>query len=49
MNPQAVSSALSNLPYIAVGAVVFVLVALGILTFSTRDFSVDMKKEPLIV
>ena len=30
MNPQAVSSALSNLLYIAVGAVVFVLVALGI-------------------
>jgi len=49
MNPQAVSSALSNLPYIAVGAVVFVLVALGILVFSTRGFSVDSKKEPLIV
>jgi hypothetical protein len=30
MNPQAVSFALSNLLYIAVGAVVFVLVALGI-------------------
>jgi hypothetical protein len=49
MNPQAVSSALSNLLYIAVGAVVFVLVALGILVFSTRGFSVDSKKEPLIV
>jgi hypothetical protein len=49
MNPQALSSALSNFPYIAVGAVVFVLVALGILVFSTRGFSVNSKKEPLIV
>ena len=49
MNPQVVSSAVSNLPYIAAGTVVFILVALGILVFSTRGFSVDSKKEPLIV
>ncbi len=49
MNPTAVSYTLSILPYIAVGIVVVVFVSLGVLRFSTRGFSVDSKKEPLIV
>jgi hypothetical protein len=49
MNPEAVVAALSIMPYIAAGVVVFVLVALGILVYSTRGFSLDSKKEPLIV
>jgi hypothetical protein len=49
LNPQAVFATLSIMPYIAAGAVVFVLVAMSILFFSTRRFSADSKKEPLIV
>jgi hypothetical protein len=49
MNPQSLSTALSTLPYIAVGVVVFVLVAIGVLIYSTRGFSIDSKKEPFIV
>jgi hypothetical protein len=49
LNPQAVFATLSMMPYIAAGVVVFVLVALGVLIFSTRGFSADSKKEPLIV
>jgi hypothetical protein len=49
MNPTAVSSMLSLMPYIAVGVVVVVLVSFGVLIFSTRGFSADSKKEPLIV
>lgn len=48
MNPAAVSNMLSLLPYIAVGVVVFVLVSLGVWIFSTKDFPIDSKKEPLI-
>jgi hypothetical protein len=49
MNPAAISNTLSLMPYIAVGVVVVVLVSLGIWIFSTRGFSIDSKKEPLIV
>ena len=49
MNPSAVSTTLSTIPYIIVGIVVVVLVTLGVLIFSTRGFSIDSKKEPLIV
>jgi hypothetical protein len=49
MNPEAVVTTLSRMPYIAAGVVVFVLVSLGVLIYSTRGFSVDSKKEPLIV
>ena len=49
MNPAAISNTLSLIPYIAVGVVVVVFVALGVWIFSTRGFSIDSKKEPLIV
>jgi hypothetical protein len=49
MNPLALNTTLSALPYVAVGVVVFVLVAVGVLIYSTRGFSLDSKKEPLIV
>jgi hypothetical protein len=49
MNPEAVGMALSTMPYIAAGVIVFVLVAWGVLVYSTRGFSKDSKKEPLIV
>jgi hypothetical protein len=49
MNPEAVGTSLSRMPYIAAGVVVFVFVSLGVLLYSTRGFSVDSKKEPLIV
>jgi hypothetical protein len=49
LNPQSVDAMLGNLPYIAAGVVVFVLVSWGVLIYSTRGFSVDSKKEPLIV
>jgi hypothetical protein len=49
MNPAAISTTLSLMPYIAVGIVVVVFVSLGIWIFSTRGFSIDSKKEPLIV
>ncbi len=49
MNPQSAYTTLSKMPYIAAGAVVFIFVALGVLIYSTRGFSADSKKEPLIV
>jgi quinol-cytochrome oxidoreductase complex cytochrome b subunit len=49
MNPEAVFTTLSIMPFIAVGVVVFVFVALGVWIFSARGFSIDSKKEPLIV
>jgi hypothetical protein len=49
LNPEAVFATLSVMPYIAAGVVVFVFVALGVLIYSTRGFSIDSKKEPLIV
>jgi hypothetical protein len=49
LNPGAVFNTLRMLPFIAAGVVVFALVAFGVLIFSTRGFSVDSKKEPLIV
>ena len=49
MNPEAVFTTLSIMPYIAVGIVVIVFVSLGALIYSTRGFSIESKKEPLIV
>ena len=49
MNPEALDMTLSKMPYITAGAVVFVFVSLGLLIYSTRGFSIDSKKEPLIV
>ncbi len=49
MNSAAISNTLSIIPYIAVGIVIVVLVSFGVLIFSTRGFSIDSKKEPLIV
>ena len=49
MNPAAVSSTLSIIPYIAIGVAVVVLVSWVVLIYSTRGFSIDSKKEPLIV
>jgi hypothetical protein len=49
LNSAAVSATLSLLPFIVAGIVVFALVAWGVLIFSTRGFSADSKKEPLIV
>ena len=49
MNPEAVVAMLSKMPYVAAGVFVFVFVSLGVLIYSTRGFSVDSKKEPLIV
>jgi hypothetical protein len=40
---------LSKIPCMAAGAIVFALVSLGVLIYSTRGFSVNSKKEPLIV
>ncbi len=47
--PQAAVAMLNEMPYIAAGVVVFVFGAFGVLIYSTRRFSVDSKKEPLIV
>jgi hypothetical protein len=49
MNPEALATMLSKIPYIAAGAIIFALVSLGVLIYSTRGFSVNSKKEPLIV
>lgn len=49
MNPAAVYTELGLMPYVAAGIIVVVLVSLGVWIFSTRGFSVDSKKEPLIV
>jgi hypothetical protein len=49
MNPAAISTTFSLMPYIAVGVVVVVFVSFGVWIFSTRGFSINSKKEPLIV
>jgi len=49
LNLEAVFATFNRMPYIAASVVVFVFVALGLLFFSTRGFSIDSKKEPLIV
>ena len=49
LNPAAVLITLRMLPFIVAGVAVFALVAFVVLIFSTRGFSVDSKKEPLIV
>ena len=49
MNPQTVSSTLSKIPYIAAGVALLICVSYAILTYSSRRFSRDDKKEPLIV
>jgi hypothetical protein len=49
LNPQAVDMTTGKLPYVAAGVLVFVLVSWSVLKYSTRGFSVDGKKEPLIV
>ena len=49
MNPEAVSTMLSIMPYIVVGIVVIVFVSFVVLIYSARGFSMDSKKEPLIV
>jgi len=49
MNPQTAISTLSKIPYIAAGVAILTCVAYAILTYSSRRFSRDDKKEPLIV
>jgi hypothetical protein len=49
MNLEAVVTSLNTIPYIAAGVVVIIFVSLGVLMYSTRGFSIDSKKEPLIV
>jgi hypothetical protein len=49
LNPEAVTSTLNLMPYIAVGIIVIVLLSWGVLIYSTRGFSIESKKEPLIV
>jgi hypothetical protein len=49
MNPEVLATMLSKIPCMAAGAIVFALVSLGVLIYSTRGFSVNSKKEPLIV
>jgi NADH:ubiquinone oxidoreductase subunit 6 (subunit J) len=49
MNPKALISTLSETPYIAAGITLFASVSFAVLIYSTRRFSKDNKKEPLIV
>jgi hypothetical protein len=49
MNPLTVNSTIGNIPYIAVGIAIVVCIAYAILAYSSRGFSKDSKKEPLIV
>jgi len=49
MNPQTVISTISKIPYIAAGGALLICVSYAILTCSSRRFSRDDKKEPLIV
>ena len=49
MNPQTLNSTLSNIPYIAAGVALVICISYAILTYSSRGFSKDPKKEPLIV
>jgi len=49
MNPQTVISTISKIPYIAAGGALLICFSYAILTCSSRRFSRDDKKEPLIV
>jgi hypothetical protein len=49
MNPQGVFSTASLVPYIATGVTLLICVSYAILTYSSRRFSRDGEKEPLIV
>jgi hypothetical protein len=49
MNPQTVTSTLNKIPYIAAGGALLICIAYAILTYSSRGFSKDSTKEPLIV
>ena len=49
MNPQGVFSTASLIPYIAAGVALLICISYAILTYSSRRFSKDDKKEPLIV
>jgi hypothetical protein len=49
MNPQSVFSAVSLIPYIAAGGTLFIRVSYALLIYSSRRFSRDDKREPLIV
>jgi hypothetical protein len=49
MNPQTVISTLSKIPYVAAGGALLICVSYAILAYSSRRFSRDDKKEPLIV
>jgi uncharacterized membrane protein YuzA (DUF378 family) len=49
MNPQTLTSMLSDIPYIAVGIAIVICIAYAILTYSSRGFSKGDKKDPLIV
>ena len=49
MNPQSVVSTASLIPYIAAGVALLICISYAILIYSSRRFSRDNKKEPLIV
>ena len=49
MNPQSVVSTASLIPYIATGVALLICISYAILIYSSRRFSRDNKKEPLIV
>jgi cytochrome bd-type quinol oxidase subunit 2 len=49
MNPKAIVSSVNELPYIALGIAILICIAYAILIYSSRGFSKDSKKEPLIV
>jgi hypothetical protein len=49
LNPPSVSSTLNKIPYIIIGSALLICISYAILTFSSRGFSKDSKKEPLIV
>lgn len=49
LNPQTLTSTISIIPYVAVGIALVICIAYVVLTYSSRGFSKDNKKEPLIV
>jgi hypothetical protein len=49
LNPPSVSSTLNKIPYIIIGSALSICISYAILKFSSRGFSKDSKKEPLIV
>jgi hypothetical protein len=49
LNPQTLTSTISIIPYVAVGIALVICIAYAVLTYSSRGFSKDSKKEPLIV